>query len=162
MLQRTDSILRSACSRCTGLTRTLARLPTEDSGEVTLIQFLARRPAGRVALKACGSAHWWVRKIRSLGHEIVLLHAQFIRRFVQTRPMSRTYVRTGQQCSSLECARWRPRRRISKPRSVCIACDRCSSSSGRRRSINSGYCCMNSACRFARVGSRARPKSASV
>jgi transposase len=49
-----------------------------------LITFLARRPAGRVALEACGSAHWWARKIKALGHEVVLLHAKFIRPFVQT------------------------------------------------------------------------------
>ena len=45
---------------------------------------MARRPAGRVALEACGSAHWWARKIQALGHEVVLLHAKFIRPFVQT------------------------------------------------------------------------------
>ena len=49
-----------------------------------LIEFLAQRPTGRVALEACGSAHWWARKINSLGHEAVLLHAKFIRPFVQT------------------------------------------------------------------------------
>jgi len=49
-----------------------------------VIQFLARRPAGRVALEACGSAHWWARKIKALGHEVVLLHARFTRPFVQT------------------------------------------------------------------------------
>ena len=49
-----------------------------------VISFLARRPAGRVALEACGSAHWWARKIKALGHEVVLLHARFIRPFVQT------------------------------------------------------------------------------
>ena len=48
-----------------------------------LIEFLANRPAGRVALEACGSGHWWARKIQSLGHEVVLLHAKFIRPFVQ-------------------------------------------------------------------------------
>jgi transposase len=53
-------------------------------GRDDLIEFLAQRPAGRVALEACGSAHWWARKIRALGHEVVLLHAQFIRPFVQT------------------------------------------------------------------------------
>ena len=53
-------------------------------GRDELLAFLARRPAGRVALEACGSAHWWARKIRALGHEVVLLHAQFIRPFVQT------------------------------------------------------------------------------
>ncbi|WP_144138101.1 IS110 family transposase [Paraburkholderia sp. BCC1884] len=53
-------------------------------GRDDLISFLAQRPAGRVALEACGSSHWWARKIQSLGHEVVLLHAQFIRPFVQT------------------------------------------------------------------------------
>jgi transposase len=53
-------------------------------GRDDLIAFLAQRPAGRIALEACGSAHWWARKIRALGHEVVLLHAQFIRPFVQT------------------------------------------------------------------------------
>jgi transposase len=63
-----------------------------DTGEIVnrkfgrddLVQYLSRRPAGRVALEACGSAHWWARKIKSLGHDVVLLHAKFIRPFVQT------------------------------------------------------------------------------
>jgi transposase len=53
-------------------------------GRVDLIGFLAKRPVGRVALEACGSAHWWARKIKALGHEVILLHAKFIRPFVQT------------------------------------------------------------------------------
>jgi len=53
-------------------------------GRDELIRFLAQRRAGRVALEACGSGHWWARKINSLGHEVVLLHAKFIRPFVQT------------------------------------------------------------------------------
>jgi transposase len=53
-------------------------------GREELIGFLAKRPAGRVALEACGSCHWWARKIRALRHEAVLLHAKFIRPFVQT------------------------------------------------------------------------------
>jgi transposase len=63
-----------------------------DTGEIVnrrfgrddLIEYLSRRPPGRVALEACGSAHWWARKIKALGHEVVLLHAKFIRPFVQT------------------------------------------------------------------------------
>jgi len=63
-----------------------------DTGEIMnrrfgrgdLVQYLSRRPPGRVALEACGSAHWWARKIRALGHDVVLLHAKFIRPFVQT------------------------------------------------------------------------------
>jgi transposase len=53
-------------------------------GREDLIAFLAQRPPGRVALEACGSAHWWARKIEGLGHQVVLLHAKFIRPFVQT------------------------------------------------------------------------------
>lgn len=53
-------------------------------GRDDLIQYLSRRRAGRVALEACGSAHWWARKIKALGHDVVLLHAKFIRPFVQT------------------------------------------------------------------------------
>ena len=49
-----------------------------------LIKFLSLRLPGRVALEACGSGHWWARKIRTMGHEVVLLHAKFIRPFVQT------------------------------------------------------------------------------
>ena len=53
-------------------------------GRDDLVGFLAKRPAGRVALEACGSGHWWARKIKALGHDVVLLHAKFIRPFVQT------------------------------------------------------------------------------
>jgi transposase len=53
-------------------------------GRDELIKFLSQRVAGRVALEACGSGHWWARKIRELGHEVVLMHAKFIRPFVQT------------------------------------------------------------------------------
>jgi len=48
-----------------------------------LIEFLAQHK-GRVALEACGSGHWWARKLMSLGYEVKLLHAKFVRPFVQT------------------------------------------------------------------------------
>nr|WP_115711791.1 IS110 family transposase [Cupriavidus taiwanensis] len=49
-----------------------------------LIEFLARREPGRVALEACASAHWWARQLQGLGHKPVLLHARYVRPFVQT------------------------------------------------------------------------------
>lgn len=61
-----------------------AEIVNRRFGRDELIGFLAQRPAGRVALEACGSAHWWARRIQALGHEVVLLHAKFIRPFVQT------------------------------------------------------------------------------
>jgi transposase len=61
-----------------------AEIVNRRFGRDELIRFLAQRPVGRVALEACGSGHWWARKIAALGHEVVLLHAAFIRPFVQT------------------------------------------------------------------------------
>ena len=49
-----------------------------------LLEFLAKREPGRVALEACAGSHWWARQLRSLGHEPVLLHARYVRPFVQT------------------------------------------------------------------------------
>ncbi len=62
-----------------------------DSGEIhnrkfgkqALLEFLATREAGSIALEACGSAHWWRRKLMSFGHEVKLIHAKFVRPFVQ-------------------------------------------------------------------------------
>lgn len=49
-----------------------------------LIEFLANCPAGKVALEACGGAHWWARKLLSLGHQPVLIHPGYVRAFVRT------------------------------------------------------------------------------
>lgn len=63
-----------------------------DTGEICnrrmsrgqVLQFLGTRAPGRVAMEACGSAHWWARKLQALGHEAVLLHAQTVRGFVRS------------------------------------------------------------------------------
>ena len=47
-----------------------------------LIEFLANCQSGTIAMEACGSAHWWARKLNALGQEALLLRARFIRPFV--------------------------------------------------------------------------------
>jgi hypothetical protein len=81
-------------------------------GREELIGFLAQRPAGRVALEACASAHWWARKIKALGHQVVLLHAKFIRAFVQTNKTDAG--RFGLRCINRKCEAWRLRQKISR------------------------------------------------
>jgi len=49
-----------------------------------LIEFLSNCQPGQIALEACGGAHWWARKIQSLGHEVVLLNPGYVRAFVRT------------------------------------------------------------------------------
>ena len=46
--------------------------------------FFANAPRGVVAMEACGSAHHWGRLLRTLGHEVKLIAAQFVRPFVKT------------------------------------------------------------------------------
>ena len=48
------------------------------------MRFWRSVPPGVSRSKRAGVLHWWARKIQALGHEVVLLHAQFIRPFVQT------------------------------------------------------------------------------
>jgi len=63
----------------------------QESGEIhnrkfskqALLEFLAQREAGTLALEACGSAHWWRRKLMKFGHEVKLIHPRFVSPFVQ-------------------------------------------------------------------------------
>ncbi len=52
-----------------------------------LLRFFALRPAATVLLEACGSAHFWAREIERLGHHVVLLPPQHVRRY---RPRNKT------------------------------------------------------------------------
>jgi transposase len=52
-------------------------------GRQELLEFFAQREAGLIAMEACGSAHWWRRKLMGFGHEVKLIHAKFVRPFVQ-------------------------------------------------------------------------------
>ena len=47
-------------------------------------EFFANRTPSVVAMEACGSAHYWARKLTALGHEMKLIAAQFVRPFVKS------------------------------------------------------------------------------
>jgi len=49
-----------------------------------LVPFFANRPASRVVMEACGSAHHWARVLARLGHDVRLIAAQFVRPFVKS------------------------------------------------------------------------------
>jgi transposase len=44
-----------------------------------LLRFFAKRPVSTVVLEACGSAHFWGRKIQAFGHKVVLLPPHLVR-----------------------------------------------------------------------------------
>ena len=49
-----------------------------------VFEFFARREASVIAMEACGSAHYWGRKLAGLGHQVRLIAAQFVRPFVKS------------------------------------------------------------------------------
>ena len=49
-----------------------------------VLPFFANREPAVVAMEACGSAHYWGRQVRALGHEVKLIAAQLVRPFVPT------------------------------------------------------------------------------
>jgi transposase len=39
------------------------------------VEFFARQVPARVGIEACGTAHYWGRELRALGHEVRLIPA---------------------------------------------------------------------------------------
>ncbi len=54
------------------------------------VRFFAQRQSATVVLEACGSAHDWGRKLRELGHAVVLLPPQYVRPYVRRNKTDRT------------------------------------------------------------------------
>ena len=45
-------------------------------------RFFVHRPLCQVVMEACGSAHYWARRIRAEGHSVRLLPAHDVKRYV--------------------------------------------------------------------------------
>jgi transposase len=46
--------------------------------------FFANMPPSLIGMEACGSAHHWARKLRSMGHNVKLMAPQFVKPYVKT------------------------------------------------------------------------------
>ena len=54
------------------------------------LPFFAQTPAATVVMEACGSAHYWARKLQELGHQVVLLPPHQVRPYVTRNKTDRT------------------------------------------------------------------------
>jgi transposase len=52
--------------------------------------FFAQQPAATVVMEACGSAHYWGRRIEQLGHKVTLLPPHQVRPYVRRNKTDRT------------------------------------------------------------------------
>lgn len=48
-----------------------------------LVAFFSGIAATRIALEACGASHYWGRELQRLGHEVLLVPAQYVKPFVK-------------------------------------------------------------------------------
>jgi transposase len=55
-----------------------------------VLPFFAQLPAAIVIMEACGSAHFWARKLKELGHAVVLLPPDQVRPFVKRNKTDRS------------------------------------------------------------------------
>lgn len=46
-------------------------------------RFFARQPKSLIGIEACGSAHYWARRLAALGHEVKLIPAAYVKPFVR-------------------------------------------------------------------------------
>ena len=46
-------------------------------------KFFAELPSTRIGIEACGAAHHWARRLRGLGHEVLLMPPQSIKAYVK-------------------------------------------------------------------------------
>ena len=49
-----------------------------------VLMYFANLPSCLVGMEACGSAHYWARKLMELGHEVKLMAPQFVRPYVKS------------------------------------------------------------------------------
>ena len=49
-----------------------------------MAEFFANLPACLIGMEACGSAHYWARKLQALGHTVKLMAPQFVKPYVKT------------------------------------------------------------------------------
>ncbi|HED36392.1 MAG TPA: IS110 family transposase [Gammaproteobacteria bacterium] len=45
-------------------------------------EFMAQKPSCLIGMEACGSAHYWARRLETLGHTVKLMHAAHVKPFV--------------------------------------------------------------------------------
>src|SRR5512137_3000588 len=79
------SVFEIAVSERPGRVARRERLPRSR-----FLTFFAQQPAATVVMEACGSAHYWGRRIEQLGHRVTLLPPHQVRPYIRRNKTDRT------------------------------------------------------------------------
>lgn len=50
----------------------------------SMLEFFVKLPPCVIGMEACGSAHYWVRKLMAMEHTVKLMAPQFVKPYVKT------------------------------------------------------------------------------
>jgi transposase len=110
-----------------------------------LVAFFANLPPCLIGMEACGSAHYWARKLQALGHTVRLIALQFVnpmsRPVSMMQPMPERFVRRSCDPTCVSC---QSRRLSSRGLALHWARQGCSRPE-RRKPTRSAACPVNSA-----------------
>jgi hypothetical protein len=111
------SVFELAISGGQGRATERKRLSREAFGK-----FFVNREPCRVAMEACGTAHYWARTFRALGHEVKLLPPQHVRPYARRNKAGRADAAAlpGPTAAAASC-RCRSSPRTSRPCKGCTA-----------------------------------------
>jgi transposase len=68
-----------------------------------VMSFFANHERSLIGMEACGSAHYWARKLTELGHTVRLMARQFVKPYVKTNKSDRN------DAEAILVKRWRGR-----------------------------------------------------
>jgi transposase len=83
-----------------------------------VLGFFAKQAPALIGMEACGSAHYWARELETLGHEVKLMPAAYVKPFVKR---NKTDGRDAEACC--EAVR-RPSMRFVRIKSIAQQCER--------------------------------------
>lgn len=70
-----------------------------------VLEFFVRLPPCLIGMEACGSAHYWARKLQAMGHVVKLMAPQFVKPYVKT---NKNDAADAVEESKFVCKFWRP------------------------------------------------------
>jgi transposase len=82
-----------------------------------IVKFLAEVEPCAIGMEACGSAHYWARRFRAMGHEVKLTPPIYVKAYVKRgKNDARMRRRSARRCLGQTCVSSPSRARTNRPR----------------------------------------------
>ena len=116
-----------------------------------VLPFFANLAPCKVGMEACGSAHYWARKLQALGHTVQLIAPQYVKPFVKRNKNDAADAEAICEAVSRPNMAEVPIKNAEQQAILSLHRARQGSRRGQRRRIRSGACWPSTASRFPRA-----------